>query len=186
MLRTIISYILLLLSTSLMAQGTALPSARKRAVYGKDYYVSPSRYDYRGIAREITAGCNNNYDKSKALYLWICSHIKYDRSNTLRTADDCWDHGKAVCQGFCELFYRMGKSIGLKSKLVVGTAKHPRSNAPEQHTWLTVKTENGMIFLDPTWGAALSFHNEWTHLPDPLIWFDVAPEAFSETHEADK
>lgn len=182
MLRTIFFCIICFLSLSTMAQGTALPSARKRAVYGKNYYVAPSRYDYRGVAREITEGKKTKYDKAQALYMWICSHIRYDHSNTLRTADECWDNGKAVCQGICELYYRMGRSIGLKPKLVMGMAKNIRSGEMERHAWLTVKTEKGLIMLDPTWGAALSFHNEWTHLPDPLNWFDVDMEEFSKTH----
>lgn len=184
MRRICILLIILSLSSSLMAQRTALPSARKRAVYGNHYYVSPSRYDYRGIARDITSGMDSRYDKARALYLWICSHIRYDRTMTFRTADDCWDNGKAVCQGICELYYRMCECLKLKSQLIFGMAKHPRSSTPEQHTWLRVKTEKGWILLDPTWGTSLSFHNQWTHLPDPIIWFDVDAQEFSKTHEA--
>lgn len=166
------------------AQPPALPPARKKAVYGVDYYVSPSAYDYTAAARAIVGDAATDYERAERLYLWLCAHVTYDRSGAVRTADACWTRRTAVCQGYCELFYRMAETIGLRSKLVFGRCKHAGQYAKlEDHTWLSVETEEGNILLDPTWGAGGYLRGEFVRLSDPLLWFDVAPEWFVFTHQ---
>lgn len=166
------------------AQPPALPPARKKAVYGVDYYVSPSAYDYTAAARAIVGDAATDYERAERLYLWLCAHVTYDRSGAVRTADACWTRRTAVCQGYCELFYRMAETIGLRSKLVFGRCKHAGQYAKlEDHTWLSVETEEGNILLDPTWGAGGYLRGEFVRLSNPLLWFDVAPEWFVFTHQ---
>lgn len=166
------------------AQPSSLVAARKKAVYGADYYVSPSAYDYTAAARAIVGDATTDYERAERLYLWLCANVTYDRSGQVRTADACWRHRTAVCQGYCELFFRMAETIGLRSKLVFGRCKHPGAHSKlEDHTWLSVETEEGTILLDPTWGAGGYVRGEFVHLRNPLLWFDVTPEWLVFTHQ---
>ena len=158
-----------------------LPTARKRAVYGKGYYIAPSRYDYSEVAKEVTKDTSSAYEQAKALYLWICENISYDTQTDIRTADLCWDKRRAVCQGYCELFYRMAETLGLKTQLVYGRSRNSL-DSHENHSWLSVRTEKGDILLDPTWGAGSVIFGEFKRNSTPLVWFDPAPELFIHTH----
>ena len=162
----------------------SLPAARKRAVYGIDFFVSRSVYDYKVVAKDITSGTEGKYEKAEALYLWICENISYDATNRYRTADECWNHRSAVCQGYCELFYRMAETVGVKSRLVFGKCKF-NDTVLEEHTWLSVRTERGTILLDPTWGAGQMVQGRFYRMSDPLLWFDIDPYWMIFTHYPD-
>lgn len=166
------------------AQPSSVAPVRKKAVYGTDYYVSPTVYDYTAAARTIVGDAATDYERAERLYLWLCAHVTYDRSGQVRTADACWTRRTAVCQGYCELFYRLAESIGMRSRLVFGRCKHAgQFTKLEDHTWLSVETEDGDILLDPTWGAGNYVRGEFVRLRNPLLWFDVAPEWFVFTHQ---
>ncbi len=158
-----------------------LPTDKKRAVYGNGYYVSPSEYDYTQVVKDITKDCTTKYEQAKALYLWICRNISYDTPSDIRNADQCWTKRKAVCQGYCELFYRMAETLKLKTNLVYGTSKNSEGYR-EGHSWLSVKTDQGEILMDPTWGSGSVVNGKFRRIKDPLVWFDVDPELFIHTH----
>ncbi len=69
------------------AQPSTLAPARKKAVYGTDYYVSPSVYDYTTAARAIVGDAPTDYEQAERLYLWLCAHVTYDLTGRVRTAD---------------------------------------------------------------------------------------------------
>ena len=182
----VILLLVFLFGNVVTAVGQTLPAAKKMAVYGVDFYVSKSVYNYKAKAKEITLGATGKYEKTKALYLWLCENISYDTSNTYRTADECWDHRRAVCQGYCELFYRMAETVGVKSRLVFGKCKDGVHGTDlEEHTWLSVKTERGTILLDPTWGAGQMVQGRFFRMSDPLLWFDIDPYWMIFTHYPD-
>lgn len=158
-----------------------LPRARRRAVYGKGYYISASEQDYKGVAQQITSGARTKYEKARDLYLWICEHISYDTRTNIRTADECWRQRRAVCQGYCELYYRMAETVGLDVDVVYGRCRNA-SGSGEEHGWVSIKTEKGDILADPTWGAGAVVNGEFRHQSDPLLWFDVEPAWFIFTH----
>lgn len=169
-----------MLGTGVQAQDD-LPKARRRAVYGNGYYISASELDYKGVAQQSTKGARTKYDKAKALYLWICGHISYDTRTNIRTADECWRQRRAVCQGYCELYYRMAETVGLDVDVIYGRCRNA-SDSGEEHGWVSIKTEKGEILADPTWGAGAVVNGEFRHQSDPLLWFDVNPEWFIFTH----
>lgn len=173
---------LLCLAGSVCAQFISLPPAKKRAAYGVDYYVSPSAYDYSGVARSIVGDAETRYDKAQRIYLWICDHVTYDRRGNIRTADEAWRTRTAVCQGYCELFYRLGETVGLKTRLVYGKCRRPMTSILQDHVWLSVATEHGDILVDPTWGAGFYRGENFVHQSEPLRWFDVDPSWFIFSH----
>lgn len=175
--------VLLCLAGTVAAQLISLPKARKKAVYGMDYYVSASAYDYTLMARRIVGGAETNYEKAQRIYLWICDNVVFDATGSLRTADEVWTHRTAVCQGYCELFYRLAETVGVKTKLVNGKCRRPLAHGKlENHVWLQVATERGEILADPTWGAGFTLSNRFVRLKQPLLWFDVDPAWFIFSH----
>ncbi|MDO4211485.1 MAG: transglutaminase domain-containing protein [Bacteroidales bacterium] len=183
--------ILLLLCLAGTAAGQWLQPTpgRKRAVYGVGYYVSPSSYDYSTLARSIVGSATTDYEKAQRIYLWLCDNITYDRSGQIRSADETYQRRTAVCQGYCELFYRLGETVGVKTRLVYGKCRRPASSDPsghlQDHVWLSVATEKGDILVDPTWGAGFYRGGDFVRQTVPLRWFDVDPSWFVFTHLPD-
>lgn len=180
----------LLFASSAYAQNLpgTLPKAKHGSVtYKNEYFISSSHYDYKELTSGIVAGATTDYEKARAIYLWLCKNIEYDRSETIRTADEAWDQKRSVCQGYCELFYRMAETQGLKPMLIYGKAKPMRqSDQLIDHVWLSLKTDHGQILMDPTWGAGHYINGRFIHITDPLIWFNVDPEWFAFSHLAKK
>ena len=146
-----------------------------------------SKYNYVPLATEITAGCNSDYEKIKAVYKWICEHIAYDTSYKIRTADECLKKQKGVCQAYCELFYLLAKAVGVRVETIEGKAKDQTGFVnPAGHAWLFAYTrENYGVLLDPTWGAGSVVGTQF--IPDENIWtwFNVSPEWMIMTHFPD-
>lgn len=178
--------LLLLTATVMWADVRQLPSAHKKEYYADGFFVSATNFDYSPIAREVVGKAVSPYDKARAIYLWLCDNIAYDPTLKHRTADDCWRTRKAVCQGYCELFFRMGETVGLKSKLINGYGKHANSSELEKHVWLSVETEEGEILMDPTWGAGLIVNAKFVKQQSPMLWFATNPHWFIFTHYPQK
>ena len=162
-----------------------------------DYYKKPdngnipeikSRYDYSPLAAEISAGCTNDYDKIKAIYGWICSHIEYDTSYKIRTADECLKKQKGVCQAYCELFFLLAKAVGVRVEIIEGKAKDQTGYVnPNGHGWLFAYTrENHGILMDPTWGAGSVEGDNFIRDENCWQWFNVTPEWMILSHFPDK
>lgn len=179
-------YLVILLLALLLPAGSAwaqsLPLKKSGAAYGAGYYVSASQYDYSGVAATMVAGAQTKYDKAKRIYEWICEHIAYDTQSDIRTADECWTQRRGVCQGYCELYYRLCRTQGIDVDIVYGDARNERSRTTEMHAWVLVGTERGRILVDPTWGAGSVSRRGFVRNKAPLEWFDVDPSWFVFTH----
>ena len=146
-----------------------------------------SHYDYSALASRLTAGCTDNYSKYKAIYEWICDSIDYDLTHSIHRADSCFLMRKAVCQGYCELFYRIAEAAMLKVELIVGETKDIGGTVSrEGHMWLFAYTrENYGILLDPTWGSGSFQEGRYIKNPDKWAWFNVEPEWMLLSHYPD-
>lgn len=173
--RTLLHLVLLCTVAVAAAQEVDAVKGRRRAVFTTEYYVSPTRYDFTPAARTIVGEAATDYEKAKRLFVWVSSHITYDTTGTVRTADEAWQQRRAVCQGYCELFYRLAQRVGVRSRLIYGKCRRPLSPALVDHVWLGISTERGEILADPTWGAGIAYGGRFTPLADPLLWYDVDP-----------
>ncbi|MCR4918895.1 MAG: hypothetical protein K5928_03635 [Prevotella sp.] len=162
----------------------------------QDYYKKPddskilsvkTRYNYAPLAAEITAGCETDYERIRAIYQWICEHIAYDTSFKIRSADECLKKQKGVCQAYCELFYMLAKSVDIRVETLEGKAKDQTGFInPAGHGWLFAYTraDHG-ILLDPTWGAGSVANGQFVRDDDIWPWFNVAPEWMIFSHYPD-
>lgn len=180
LIRSIIALFMGIASTTASAQG--LPAQHHREVVKNGFFVSESGYNYKALAKEITSEAKTKYEQAQMIYLWLCQNISFDQAGIIRTADRAYDNRRAVCQGFCELYYRLAEPLKLDVTLIYGKAKSAIKQNTEDHVWLSIKTEEGQILADPTWGAGTIHNGSFGQNPYPLIWFDVNPCQFIYTH----
>lgn len=154
----------------------------------KEYYKLPcvddsiivhkSTRDYSALAAEIAAGCEDDYQRLRAIYGWICEKIDYDTKFTIYSADKCFNARRGTCQAYCELFYQIAKAAGIRAEIVKGRAKDDNGYIdPGGHAWIFAYTrENRGILIDPTWGAGSVHDGQFTRNGDSWAWFAVEPE----------
>ncbi|MBQ9137858.1 MAG: hypothetical protein IJX65_04390 [Alistipes sp.] len=162
-----------------------------------DYFKKPNkelrsydtRYDYSKLTRSVTEGCDTDYDRIRAIYLWLCDNIEYDTSYEIYRADRCYDCRKGVCAAYTELFYHMANSIGIRSEIVVGKTKDKNGMLREEgHAWIFAYTrKNHGILLDPTWGAgSVDDSGTFEKSDNHLHWFNVDPKWMILSHYPDE
>ena len=144
-----------------------------------------TQYDWNGIGKQLTEGKKGLTSKAEALYNFVCEQLSYDVEGKLFHVDECWEKKRAVCQGYCELYYCLAKAVGLECHIISGDAK-VRDGVFEPHGWICVKGDAGWILMDPTWGSGAVNEKTFIRSKDYSIWFDVSPEWMIFRHFPDK
>lgn len=149
--------------------------------------VSETKYNYETVAKDITAGCSTKMEQAEAIYKWLCRNIAYDTEYKIYTADECWEEKKGVCLAYCELFYRLAEPLGLKTTIIVGKSKDSDGNVGKiGHAWLQVLVDDGLILVDPTWGAGSVNDGVFTRSENDMSWFWIDPHFLIFTHFPDE
>lgn len=115
-----------------------------------DYLTTKEQENYidqsvTSIINRIIKSSMNDDDKEKAIHDYIIKNVSYDTSLSYYSAYDTLFHGKAVCQGYSLLAYKMLKQAGINVKIVTGTA------GGEAHSWNLVYIRSNWYHLDCTW-----------------------------------
>ena len=106
----------------------------------------------------VVAGCTAQDDTEKAQYLYdyLCENVTFDLENLYNdedllkyTAYGAAVNGRAVCQGFASLYYKLALAAGLDCRIVTGT----KGNVA--HAWNIVKIGDQWYHLDASSGAQL-------------------------------
>ena len=147
------------------------------------YWATPTDYDYSPMAKEITAGATSKYDQAEKIYRWLCANIEYDVNYQFYSADEARENMKATCHGYCELFYQLGKAVGLEVKIIPGFSKNLQNKiGNDRHSWIIAVTEKGDILIDPTWGAGMVIDKVFYRSDSDMTWFDVNPYLMATSH----
>ena len=147
--------------------------------------VSETR-DYTELAQQITAGCSTPIEQARNIYLWLCRNIAYDTSHKVHTADECYEKKKGICQGYCELFCRLGEPLGLKTTIISGKAKNQHGQIERaKHAWILAEMEEEAILIDPTWGAGSVKDGIFVPSDKDMSWFHIDPHWLIFTHYPD-
>ena len=148
--------------------------------------VSETHYDYTDLAKSITDGCNSQTEQARNIYLWICQNIAYDTQYQIYKADDCYSQKKGICQAYCELFYRLGEPLGLKTTIISGQSKNQYGQIDKnKHAWLLVEADGKNILIDPTWGAGFVKDGKFIRNNNDMSWFQIDPYWLIFTHFPD-
>ena len=120
------------------------------------------------LLEELCPPNTSDYKKVTAIYHWVCSHVSYDDSGEDRkyTAYSALIEGKAVCQGYALLVYRLLNGAGVDCRIVAG----------ENHGWNIVKLRSLYYNLDATWDSQATGEYQW---------FLKGQDGFSAGHERD-
>lgn len=97
--------------------------------------------------------------KITKIHDYICNHVDYAYNSTeeqIYTAYGALCTGKAVCQGYAVLFYRLCKEAGLSVRVISGTG----NGGP--HAWNIVRIGSKYYNVDCTWdGQDATTYNEF-------------------------
>ncbi len=160
-------------------------------VYLMSFYTNKWQEDQvtakvKKVLSSLGVSKKTNYGKVKAIYDYMCKNIVYDYSG-LRdnatgkyTAYNALINGRAVCQGYASLFYRMARDAGLQARFI------PGSSRSEPHAWNIVKLGKYYYNLDPTWDAgsrSYSFFLKSNNaFPDHIRKTEYASAAFNKAY----
>ena len=97
--------------------------------------------------------------KITKIHDYICNHVDYEynsKEEQTYTAYGALCTGKAVCQGYAVLFYRLCKEAGLSVRIISGTG----NGGP--HAWNIVRIGSKYYNVDCTWdGQDTATYNEF-------------------------
>ncbi len=96
---------------------------------------------------ELGISGKSDYQKVKAIHDYIVNHVVYlfDDQNQCYSAYGAIINGKAVCQGYASLFYRMCREAGIPVRIITGLGNGGA------HAWNIVKLGDYWYNVDVTW-----------------------------------
>ncbi|MBQ3406407.1 MAG: hypothetical protein IJH11_04110, partial [Lachnospiraceae bacterium] len=131
------------------------------------YYTTKAQEDeltakLNQVMNSLNLGTKTEYQKVKAIYDYIASHVVYDYDNLnddsymlKYTAYAALINSTSVCQGYSNLFYRMCLMAGLDARIITGGDTPGVSN----HAWNIVRIGGLYYNIDVTWDAPRGSNN---------------------------
>lgn len=99
---------------------------------------------------------SSDYEKIYTIYRWICDNVEYDyfgQDLLKHSAYSAIIDGKAVCQGYAVLFYRLMLELGIDCRVISGVS------GDERHAWNIVKLGGVYYNVDATWDAGSAYYD---------------------------
>ncbi|KAI0874461.1 hypothetical protein GGS24DRAFT_459213 [Hypoxylon argillaceum] len=167
-----------------------------------------SQYPYHSLPRQDPVGYLANVlcapfpsatDKARAIFTWCHHNIAYNVEEFFgkcvkgRDVNETIFLGKAVCQGYAEVYQAIAKRAGLQCVVVGGHGKGygytplkrgqaPPPKDPTGHAWNAVCIDNGeWKLIDACWGAG-SVGDEKFHKNFNPKMFTLTNEQFGHSH----
>lgn len=117
----------------------------------------------------------SDYQKEKAVYQWVVTHVRYDYDhydNTVTLSPDSstpynpLTEGKGICLGFSVTFQLLMDMAGVECVTVVGAAFSSR----EDHAWNMVRLNGEWYCVDATWDAGKEKPARWSYFNVTSDW----------------
>jgi len=133
-------------------------------------YIEPTERTQSGspkisaLAKGITAGASDPFEKVARLAIYVNSHINYTDSETGNERDALWvlENGKGVCVEYATLFAALARAEGIPVRYLSGYAYDERREGWVGHTWNEAYIGE-WVPVDATWlevGALDALHIE--------------------------
>ncbi|KAI2635327.1 hypothetical protein GGS21DRAFT_76205 [Xylaria nigripes] len=158
------------------------------------------RHDPVGyLANVLCAPFPSATDKARAIFAWCHHNIAYNVEEFFgncikgRDVNETIFHGKAVCQGYAEVYQSIAQRAGLQCIVVGGHGKGygytplKRGEAPPPknatgHAWNAVRIDNGeWKLVDACWGAGSVGDKRYNKHFNPSM-FTLSNEQFGLSH----
>ncbi len=144
----------------------------------------------RGIASYVNQCFSRPEDKSRAIFCWITTHIRYDIENmyALNSSQDVAELTKktlktrrGICMNYAELFKDIATRVGIKTIVISGYTRHDGVVATIPHSWCAALIDSHWFLFDPTWGAGYVLNNKFVRQINNS-YFRVEPEKLIKSH----
>lgn len=113
------------------------------------------------VLKSMNLEGQSDYRKVRMIYDYITRNVTYDKgtgstSGTLKyTAYNALCNGRAVCQGYAVLFYRMCLEEGIDARIITG------DSLGQAHAWNIVRVDGKYYLCDPTWDSPLDYFHDY-------------------------
>lgn len=101
------------------------------------------------VLEELEIKGQSDYKKVKAIHDYIVNNTRYQLTTNGYSAYGALMEGKAVCQGYAQLAYKMLLEAGVKCYVITGIAGNGWET--QSHAWNMVKVGGKWYYLDVTW-----------------------------------
>jgi hypothetical protein len=138
-------------------------------------------YDKAGqVLEEVLTDGMSDYDREKAVYQWIVTHVSYDYDhydpNVTLSPDSSTPYnplveGKGICLGFSVTFQLLMDMAQVECITVVGASYQSQ----EDHAWNMVRLDGQWYCVDSTWDTGIESPEEWRY-------FNVTSDRMAETN----
>lgn len=135
--------------------------------------ATPKQRSIADQAFVLTKDYQYDFEKVRAIYVWIIHNIVYDYSYSIYDAANTFRRNTGVCSGYSYLFKEMCEYAGLKSYRITGMTK----NSTLGHAWNTAMVHGHEFLVDATWAAGVR---------DKEYYYLISEKELSKTHRAEK
>ena len=173
--------------------------------YNPNNYLTPvysstdvnAYVDIKATAQRITANCNTDEKKVRAIHDWICSNIAYDYEeyysgrgiDKAAKAPYVYENRRGVCSGFSRLANVMLNTVGVPVMNVNGRVNYYGGEGvyDTNHEWNMVYYNGSWHIFDFTWDSANAYYGEGNSnnhigIPSKYDYYDANPFIFGMNH----
>lgn len=153
------------------------------------------------LAAKITEGARSDLERSKLIHDFVAGEIAYDTEayfsgtyvSAPADASTVLRRRMSVCQGYSNLTAALHRAVGIRAKVVTGTAisvfngsdasAAQGTNKPCNHAWNEVLVNGNWIALDTTWDAGfVDFVSQRFTFNKRDVYFNPPAEEWARTH----
>lgn len=189
----------------LMTMGTS--SIMSSALSASDF-IQKDNPNIKNLAKEITNGIDDEYEKIKNVHAWVARNIYYDKDSYVSQRHVNKDNSavgtrvgqKGVCRGYTNLTAALLRSLGIPtvplSVYTLGGIKDGGWNSPENkdasanHIIPVARIKNRWLIMDPTWDSPNNYEHKYYGgghgVKYPYRYFDASIEFISQTHKFER
>jgi hypothetical protein len=116
----------------------------------------------QGIADYINANFTTDSDKTRAIFIWTATNIRYDIDNMFainfyakpeEKIDKALKTRKGICENYAAIFNDVCLKAGLNSFVITGYTKQNGFADYIPHAWCAAQVSGNWYLFDPTWGS---------------------------------
>ena len=144
----------------------------------------------QAIAGYINSNYTSANDKSRAIFIWIATNIRYDVANMFAIKTDISPNEsiaktlktrKGVCENYANLFNAIAGKVGIKSYFIAGYTKQNGVVDNLPHAWCAAFIDSAWYMFDPTWGSGFLQNSKFVKQVNDF-YFKTTPEQIIRSH----
>lgn len=105
--------------------------------------------EVKEVLADLKVKGKSDYQKVKLIHDFIVNNTRYQFTSNCYSAYGALVEGRAVCQGYAQLAYKMLTEAGVKCYTITGTANN--GSGAQTHAWNMVRIGKKWYYLDVTW-----------------------------------